>query len=51
MGFGEAFVLFLGMAFGIGGLAIVLEHLQKIAAIKAQAKDRHYEDIKRRQRS
>ncbi|MGQ9488488.1 MAG: hypothetical protein ACUVTY_11275 [Armatimonadota bacterium] len=48
MGFGEAFVLFFGMAFGIGGLAIVLEHLQKIAAIKAQAKDRHYEDIKRR---
>lgn len=48
MDFWTATIAFFGMAFGIGAIAIVLEHLQKIAAIKAQAKGRHDEEVNRR---
>jgi thioester reductase-like protein len=48
MDFWEVVLLFFGMAFGVGALAMVLEHLQKIAAIKAQVKDRQYQDALRR---
>lgn len=48
MSFWEASLLFFGMAFGVGALAIFLEHLQKMAAIKAQAKSRHDEELRRK---
>lgn len=48
MGFWEAALVFFGMVFSVGALAIVLEHLQKIASIKAQVKDKQYQDALRR---
>jgi len=34
---GFVFVMVFGLAFGIGGLAIILEHFQKMAKIRSQA--------------
>ncbi|MGC8784073.1 MAG: hypothetical protein ACP5RN_06780 [Armatimonadota bacterium] len=48
MNFWEASLVFFGMAFLVGALAIFLEHLQKIASIKAQVKDRNYQHTLRR---
>lgn len=48
MSFWHAFLFFFGMAFGVGALAIFLEHLQKIAAIKAQARSQHDDEVRRR---
>ncbi|GIV15301.1 MAG: hypothetical protein KatS3mg022_0736 [Armatimonadota bacterium] len=48
MGFWEATLIVFGMAFSVGALAIFLEHLQKIASIKAQVKDRHYQHTLRK---
>jgi len=46
--FWEASLVFFGMVFFVGALAIFLEHLQKIASIKAEVKDRNYQHTLRR---
>ncbi len=48
MSFWHFVLLFFAMAFGIGALAIVMEHLQKMASIKAQARAQHSEAVERR---
>ncbi|MEJ5250772.1 MAG: hypothetical protein HPY54_08695 [Chthonomonadetes bacterium] len=48
MSFWHVVLLFFGMAFGVGALAIFLEHLQKIAVIKAQARSQHDDEVRRR---
>lgn len=48
MGFWDVALAVFGMAFSVGALAIVLEHFQKIAAIKAQVRDKSYRDALRR---
>jgi len=41
-------LLFFMMAFGIGALAIIMEHFQKMASLKAQARAQHSEALERR---
>lgn len=48
MNFWEASLVFFGMVFSVGALAIFLEHLQKIATIKAQVKSQQHQDVQRK---
>ncbi|GIV20735.1 MAG: hypothetical protein KatS3mg023_2486 [Armatimonadota bacterium] len=48
MNFWEASLVFFGMVFSVGALAIFLEHLQKTATIKAMARGQQHQDIQRK---
>ena len=46
--FWEFSLVFFAMAFAVGALAIFLEHMQKIAAIRLQARSQLHQDVQRK---